>query len=201
MQDLILKYCDFLTDENWIYGKVPVRLNYLRNLPDESGDANSSPYERIKALNNYMQLVLSDCYRSPISSAKAYCEKQGVQKPGYSAHNVGAAVDLAINKMLKIHDISYIQLVENCVAFGVTPYAGISATNEYFRGKEDWHMNIIGDCANHFYLHPNETVKKGGAQAIEFINRHIKFDTDQESIDRMLEQLKFSNLQTFKNSL
>lgn len=199
MQDLILRSCDFFDKSNWVYEGLPARLNYLRDIPEIPGDTSSSPWARVKALNEYMHLILTDCYRSPQSSAKAYETKTGVQKPGYSAHNYGCAIDLSINSMMKLHNISYVQLIENCISFGVTPYQGIRIDNKYLRGKEDWHVNIIADFAYHPYLLENETTKPGGSQAIAWCNANIKYETDDTAITLMLHELKYNSLEEFRD--
>lgn len=47
------------------------------------------------------RLTFSDVYRSPDSSLRARKEKRGIQRPGYSAHNFGLAIDLAVADCLR----------------------------------------------------------------------------------------------------
>ena len=46
-------------------------------------------------------LVLTDCFRSLASSLAARAAKRGVQKPGWSAHNFGLAIDVDVRRTLK----------------------------------------------------------------------------------------------------
>jgi len=48
------------------------------------------------------KVFLTDCYRDPAASLLARSTKRGVQKPGYSAHNFGLAIDLDVAKMLRV---------------------------------------------------------------------------------------------------
>lgn len=203
MQNLELRYCDFLSGNDWIYsGKLPTRLCYLSDkVEGNSTDLTYTPWQRLKAIHEYMPLVFSDMYRSAAGSVKAYCDpnKKGVQPPGYSGHNYGISVDLAVDATLKRNKIDYNKLINTMIAWGWTPYAGITSDAKYQNGvSECWHLNFCGDFGERPWIPESP---KRGHQAIDWIAQNIKFDTDEQSISRMLEQLKFNSLADFKNSL
>ena len=79
-------------------------------------------------------LVLSDCYRSPAASLEARRRKAGVARPGYSAHNFGLAVDLAVAATLRGLSIDKAALDARMLAAGWRCYR---ATPD--EGPESWH--------------------------------------------------------------
>ncbi len=181
MQPLKLRKISFLTGNDFAYeGKLPIRMLYLRDEPEYITDPYATAYNALAAIHNYLPLIFTDIYRSPASSAEAYARKTGVAKPGYSGHNYGVSVDIAVDACLQRHSISYPDLVGSMIAFGWTPYQGARLDSAYKRGKEDWHFNYIGDCSG-----------SGSAQVNTWINKNIVFETDLLSIQRMLTELKF----------
>src|SRR5579863_10095981 len=196
MQDLVLRKVDFTEPTDWIYKSVPSRLCYLRDIVEGNvQDQTFTPWQRLKAIQEYMPLVYSDMYRSPIGSAKAYEEKTGVQKPGYSGHNFGCSIDTAVDATIKRHGITYDKFVQTLIAFGWTPYQGVTKDGHYKRGKEDWHFNFVGDYGYRPWL-PDSPA--GGQQAIAWIKDNIKFSEDQQSINAMLSRLGYTTLTQFK---
>ena len=101
------------TPDNWLspYGPnkslvpVPSRMRLLHpaacaswpTLPGQSEPAD--------------ELIVTDVYRSLTSQLEAYeSRKRGVQRPGYSAHNFGLAIDLDVRAMMKRLDCDKVGL-------------------------------------------------------------------------------------------
>jgi hypothetical protein len=84
-------------------------------------------------------LVYSDIYRSAESSLNAIKTKQGVQPPGFSGHNYGLALDVAVNETLKRRGWTYPQLLAFMESKGWYCFR-----RDGKRGMEDWHMNYLG---------------------------------------------------------
>jgi hypothetical protein len=202
MQSLVLRKVNFTQPSDWVYKAVPERLCYLRDVVEGNvTDPTYTPWQRLKAIQEHMPLVYSDMYRSSLGSLKAYCDpnKKGVQKPGYSGHNFGISVDLAVDATMKRHKISYDKLVNTLIAWGWTPYAGITKDAKYQNGvSECWHFNFCGDFGERPWI-PESPLR--GHQAIDWIDHNIKFENDQLAINRMLGQLKLDTLDNFKESL
>lgn len=193
MNSLVLRAVDYTTPLDWVYKSVPKRLCYLRDIVEGTAqDQTFTPWQRLKGIQEYMPLVYSDMYRSPLGSAKAYEEKTGVQKPGYSGHNFGVSIDLAIDATIKRHNITYNKLVNTLIAWGWTPYQGVTKDANYKRGKEDWHFNFVGDYG---YRPWESGSPAGGQQAISWIKDNVKFTKD---ITDMLQKLGYGTLQQFK---
>lgn len=186
MKNIILRKINYLTDKDFTYGKIPWRMMYLSN-KRESEDLTSTAFERLRQLQGYMPMIYTDIYRSPASSAEAYARKTGVAEPGLSGHNYGISVDVAIDASLKRHAIDYNTLCNTMIAFGWTPYQGITSTGMYSRGKEDWHFNFVGD----FTSTPINDVKPGAQQVTKWINSNYVFESDVTVIQTLLTKLKF----------
>ncbi len=196
MNDLVLRTVDFTNSRDWSYGAVPKRLAYLSDKIEGSvDDTTFTAYQRLKALHDYMPLVYTDMYRSAIGSAQAYETKKGAQKPGYSGHNYGVSIDVAVDASIKRHKITYNQLVHTLISFGWTPYQGVTQSSLYKRETEDWHFNFIGDYG---YRPWNPTNPNRGQQVLYWIEKNIEFDNN---INVMLNQLGFSTVEQFKQHL
>ena len=100
----------FLTNEDFTYGKIPTRMMYLRDIPERNMLESYTAWQRLKQVQEYKPLIYTDIYRSPASSAEAYARKVGVAKPGYSGHNYGISVDVAVEASMRRHKITYTQL-------------------------------------------------------------------------------------------
>lgn len=85
------------------------------------------------------RLRVSDVFRSPESSLSAMQSKAGVQPPGYSGHNFGFSIDVAVDAVLKALNVTKPQLDEKLKAFGWYCHRKDGA-----RGFEDWHYNHFG---------------------------------------------------------
>jgi putative peptidoglycan binding protein len=73
---------------------LPDRMRYLHPaaLRSLSTSGVGGPFE--------LAGPLTDCFRSPTASLQARREKRGVQPPGYSAHNLGLAIDCDVGRTL-----------------------------------------------------------------------------------------------------
>src|SRR5678809_596778 len=112
-------------DDPSYHGKVPHRARYLA--PDAA--------RSLLAID--AGLVYTDIFRSPQAQREAYHQKVGVQRPGYSGHGYGLAVDLDVGATLRQCKMSYPQLIDlmqegdwHCHRRDLDP-----------RGHESWHFN------------------------------------------------------------
>lgn len=189
MKSIVLRKIDYLRAEDFTYGKIPQRMMYLRDVIEGPiSDPTFTAWRRLKQIHSVIPLVFTDIYRSPASSAEAYARKTGVAKPGYSGHNYGVSVDLAIDATMKRHTMDYNTLCRHMIAFGWTPYQGVTSTSTYKRGKEDWHFNFIGDYAS---TPLGGSPKPGSDQMNQWINSNFSFPDDIRSIQEMLTKLRF----------
>jgi hypothetical protein len=72
-------------DKDGVAREMPARMRYL----EHSAYADWAPLSQ--------WVVVSDMYRSPESSLAARASGRGAQPPGFSAHNFGEAVDVALD--------------------------------------------------------------------------------------------------------
>lgn len=84
-------------------------------------------------------LVYSDIFRSADESLQAMRTKAGVQRPAYSAHNFGLAVDVAVDATLARMQYDYPALLAHMQAAGWYCHR-----RDAKRGFEDWHFNYLG---------------------------------------------------------
>lgn len=90
-----------------IYGKDGKTMPWrLRMLQKEAAEAF------IKLYKDGYQVIVSDMYRTPESSMIARLKKSGVQKPGYSMHNYGLAIDIDYAQCMKNFKMNKKQLDE-----------------------------------------------------------------------------------------
>jgi murein L,D-transpeptidase YcbB/YkuD len=115
-----------------IYGNnrdhLPQRMRYLEIEAAISWDEHLAD-----------KVVVSDMFRSAEGSLRAL-RKGGAQRPGYSAHNYGLAVDLEVSRTMK--------------KMGVKNKAELDAYMEsvgwychrkdHKRNREEWHYNFLG---------------------------------------------------------
>lgn len=116
-----------------IYGtnknQFPVRMSFLH--PDATA--------AFKAAQAKGPIRVSDMFRSAEESLRARATKQGVQPPGYSAHNYGLAIDVAVDDCLKTFGVNkpgFDSLMENAGWY--------CHRSDGKRGFEDWHYNFLG---------------------------------------------------------
>ncbi len=86
------------------------------------------------------RVVFSGMLRSPTVSLWAAKQKRGVQPPGYSGHNFGLCVDIAVDATLDEAGISYSQLLDVMRRHGWHCHR-----RDGNRGFEDWHFNWLGE--------------------------------------------------------
>ncbi len=191
MEDITLRRIDFLDGSNFIYqNKIPSHMMYLRDEMEYPQQGHTA-WQKLKEANQAAKLIFSDVYRSPASSEAAYLRKNGIQRPGYSGHNYGISVDLAVDETIKASGFkTYADLIVHMEKFGWTPYQGVkSDLGDYKRGSEDWHFNFIGEHAKD----PNDSnhYLSGSAQVENWINSNFTFESEISEIQQMLKDLKF----------
>jgi hypothetical protein len=87
--------------------------------------------------HDFPNLAFSDIFRSPSESLVALRSKAGVQPPGYSGHNFGFSVDVAVDEATR--GCSYSELLDRMASSGWHCHRRDRA-----RGPEDWHFNYFG---------------------------------------------------------
>jgi hypothetical protein len=180
MKDIKLCKVDFVTKDNFIemYKGVPARMAWIA--PEAYNSLNSMTFD--------LDLVFSDMYRSPASSAEAYRKKNGVAFPGYSGHNYGVSIDIDVDIVLRKRRTTYSYLCDDMIQYGWTPYQGVLNNNNYVRGSEDWHFNFIEDFAYNEIKDKTKYTK--GSQATAWINANYPVAADILSIQTCLQKLK-----------
>lgn len=99
--------------------------------------------------------VVSDMFRTPESSLRAVREGRGAQPPGYSAHNYGLAIDLALTDSNREHgDGALTRLGREMFGGRRASKAELDAEMErhgwychrrdHTLGFESWHYNFLG---------------------------------------------------------
>lgn len=124
-----------------IYGSPRHLPERMRLLEPEAASALAR-FERL-----YGVPTASDCYRSPEASLVARRTKRGVQPPGYSAHNFGLAIDVAVSQTCVDMGVCYEELCVRFAAFGWYCHR-----RDGRRGFEDWHFNYLGVDSRHLGL-------------------------------------------------
>lgn len=116
-----------------VYGKTgdvfPTRMAFLH--PDAAAS--------FRAIQAKGVVRVSDMFRSAEESLRARAEKSGVQPPGYSAHNYGVAIDVAVDDCLKTFKMAkpvFDSMMEN--------HGWYCHRSDGRRGFEDWHFNYLG---------------------------------------------------------
>lgn len=116
-----------------IYGETkdlfPVRMSFLH--PEAAA--------AFRAAQTKGRIRVSDMYRSAEESLRARAQKQGVQPPGYSAHNYGLAIDVDVDDCLKTFGMEKKAFDAMMETFGWYCHRWDSK-----RGFEDWHYNYLG---------------------------------------------------------
>lgn len=121
----------------------------LRQLPDTTlgiygPDKNTMPASMRRlhplAAESFQNLAgvlrISDAFRTPESSLHAMQIKRGVQPPGFSAHNFGFAIDVALGDCLKRLGMTKTKFDE-----AMAEYGWFCHRRDHNRGMEDWHYN------------------------------------------------------------
>lgn len=125
-------------DDSSYKGMVPKRARFL------APDAAQGLLRLEKDTGGY---VYTDIFRSADSSLAARRVKRGVQRPGYSPHNYGFAVDLDVYPILKKYGIHYGELLEVMKAHGWYCHRRDGLGPEEM---EAWHFNYLGPDADKY---------------------------------------------------
>jgi hypothetical protein len=106
------------------------------SLPESFLRMHPEAWAALKVIEDSTPLVYSDIYRTAEQSREARRLKTGVQKPGYSGHNFGVSVDVAVDATLARHKWTYQQLWQRLKDAGWSCFRSRAT-----RGFEDWHFN------------------------------------------------------------
>lgn len=87
-------------------------------------------------------LVYSDILRSAEESLAAMQRKAGVQPPGFSGHNFGFSVDVAVDETMKLRSWDYERLSKELEAHGW--YCHRRDGVRGYGKSESWHFNYLG---------------------------------------------------------
>lgn len=85
--------------------------------------------------------IYTDVYRSAESSLQARRVKRGVQRPGYSPHGFGLAVDLDLYGIIKSYKVKYNDILDVMKAHGWFCHRRDGAGPDEM---EAWHFNYLG---------------------------------------------------------
>lgn len=97
--------------------------------------------------------VVSDMFRSPESSLRAVREGRGAQPPGYSAHNVGLAVDIDIKATAERLTSEWARRAAGNASLLATKtlldaemerHGWFCHRRDHVLGSEAWHYNFLG---------------------------------------------------------
>lgn len=124
-----------------IYGasktRFPRRMSYL----------HPNAAEHFLSVNHDSggNIVLSDMYRTAAASLSArypiskWLPRRSIQPPGYSAHNFGLAIDVAVSETLK-----RMNMTKSEFDFFMADHGWWCHRLDHLRGSEDWHYNYLG---------------------------------------------------------
>lgn len=86
-----------------------------------------------------VKLRCSDMFRTAEESLRARAEKTGVMPPGFSLHNYGVAIDIAVDAML-----TATKLTKPALDAALREVGWYCHRKDGKRGSEDWHYNYLG---------------------------------------------------------
>lgn len=130
-----------------IYGarhdQMPARARYLH------------PYAAVAWGKIAGWAVVSDMFRSPESSLAAVRAGRGAQPPGYSAHNYGLAIDLALEDDARAHGDGALTRLGRHLGIGrratkaqldaeMESHGWYCHRRDHVLGFESWHYNYLG---------------------------------------------------------
>jgi hypothetical protein len=133
-------------------------------------------------------LVCSDMFRSGESSLEAVASGRGAQPPGYSAHNFGLAIDVAVSQTLNKTSLRYDDLLSYLAGHGWHCYR-----RDGLQGPESWHFNYLGDMAPKIL--PTLTIGRWARAAEELIWAHYgpSLGLDRKGVQTCLQRLRLYN--------
>lgn len=157
-------------------GKMPARSRFLHPEAAES-------YRKELHPNG---MVVSDMFRTPESSLAAVAAKRGAQRPGYSAHNYGLAIDIDVTVVMR--------------NLGLKTKAKLDAWMEergwychlrnHARDWEEWHYNFLGIGT---IISPKVRTTMNYIEAkIDKLHGN-EFQLDHTEVQRCLKKLNFYN--------
>lgn len=138
------------------------------------------------AANN--NLTVSDMFRSAESSLEAVVNGRGAQPPGYSAHNFGLAIDLAVESTLNRTGMHYPDLLKFMAGYGWHCYR-----RDGLNGREGWHFNYLGDLSGDILPKLSPTLSTNWYRAAEEAIQAYYGPTlylDRMEIQHCLQKLK-----------
>lgn len=89
------------------------------------------------------RVVVSDMFRSAKESLAAMRRKKGVQPPGWSPHNYGLAVDLAVTATLRKGGFGSKRKLDDWME----SVGWFCHRRDHVRDSEEWHYNYLGEGA------------------------------------------------------
>ncbi len=136
-------------------GQVPSRMRFL------APDVGPALMELEKDTGGY---VYSDMWRSADASLQARRVKRGVQRPGYSPHGFGLAVDLDLYGIMKLYKVHYGDILDVMRAHGWYCHRrdGLGPDE-----MEAWHFNYLGNDAQKYLQHANINDHSTWASVVE----------------------------------
>ena len=137
------------------------------------------------------RLRVSDVFRTPESSLMAMQQKSGVQPPGFSGHNFGFAIDVAVDACLKSFGMSK----PTFDAF-MGSYGWFCHRKDGKRGFEDWHYNHFGlgpAAAQYHQACANSPVTSDGVEARIVATYGPAFTLTTMELQTLLKGLKLYN--------
>lgn len=138
-----------LPDDPWrrrgIYGDeknlLPPRFMYLHPEAARALLAFENDYAGI--------LYLSDVLRSAAASFKKSSASKGAKPPGWSGHNYGLSIDVALKRTLKLSGWTFAMLCQKLADYGWHCHV----RNLDGSRREAWHFNYLGDQADYYLQH------------------------------------------------
>lgn len=100
-------------------------------------------------------LIYTDVFRTAEESLAARKRKVGVAAPGWSGHNYGFSVDVAVEETLQLRGWKYADLLAAMEAHGYHGHRRDGVTG--YRQMECWHFNYFGSRAAAFLQHAGES--------------------------------------------
>jgi hypothetical protein len=137
------------------------------------------------------KLRCSDIFRSPEVSLLAMQRKSGVQPPGYSGHNFGFSIDVAVQACLKTFGKTKQSFDEMMISYGWYCHR-----KDHGIGSESWHYNHFGtgaDAAPYSAACAASAVTSAGVEAKIVAVYGTRFQLSPAEIQTALKKLRLYN--------
>lgn len=134
------------------------------------------------------KLRVSDIFRSPEASLAAMQKKTGVQPPGWSGHNFGFSIDVALDACL-----ASFAMTKQAFDAMMASYGWYCHRKDHARGSEDWHYNFFGVgavAAPWLAACANSVVTSAGVEAKMLALYGESFKLSTIEIQTLLQKLK-----------